>query len=1853
MNLKEKICKFICEQAGQVIGISYPSLSGLPVWLCKAVYEYMIADKSRLPKDGNGNPMMLVLRLLDDSDLADDDIEQLVGRKYGKGKQQYCTNARNDLQYSIFFLLPQGSRPDGTILSVQTDYGPRIITEKGSEQFLFDDFYQGLMPKIDLEKGLSFEQFLNQIKNSYSHLPLNDDGVWRILKNYNRFANNDKLEVDKMEAILGLPYSGETCFKKKVLARQFKVLKTLGARLSTPATIEKFYTSLESKLEEKENGNAKNDIERLKTRISNVRMRGEIDPEQVYNIWSPIADDAEIGNSNHVAEWWYSASLEILEDILEEKDQDFNVNVSGQLVGSFDDKKRPVVALDSLTFSFDASVPINDIQVKRDRTVVDKGIDARVEYKYASVSDKKKFKLSFNTSSQETGLNLSASHDVLFLNTSEAGCFVTIANNLKRSIPFEPVKKTGVKHSSFEAKVSATNATNDEMRIYAASGFKLLDDSVVQTVEVDGEGAKSNYLSVEKYADYDTVRVDLCQGASVCFEGLYGGIKQKYRVSISVEESKNKDSIGTYYDGLVLAHVDKKSGRDFTVSFDAGTFSSLISQSHISGIIGEEANGYPIVIADDSASMTGNCWRNSIIPFTKKRFLSTDPRPSYNEWIEACTNDSARRYFKARKDFLSWLTKDSNKIFGRTTIEDLPLDRLVESQNDGENGVHLIREYVSSYVDWLKEDYNNAVITDTVWAYTGIGNDLGTRPDIIFLPPEHPLKVYWQFYAQCIMRESLSKGQYLSIVGSFSPNAIPETIAFPIINHSNARQESISFFALPTTSSYWGAYHSYEPLLEGDKLENSLFFMRWGFSVTCVKQTMSSAEVESAISATRNVCIAKDVLNVLFVSQNMSEESSRALLNTCLQSVRKDDDGSRKIGPRMISVVASKPSANSVVGWVSDGEIMQAREASDGKLRWYDKTSSATSHRLNVDVTIASLGGTQICPIRDEDVFRGVTVGGVLNYRNRKRGGRSVVITESRTSDVAAISDDTDEKLLTKLLSIFCSRDTIDSKINNRISFTADVSKVSSVTESEASHYYAFSSADIDQACFIDMPLGGDVFLWEYRLPSVKTRGLSGNGFYLLARKNETMVDAINQALLSLSESSNIDATRIDGMLVASARRGIPTIRNLSSGGKNALGEVGVYVALKLLQGNLVDSEHEGILPAYVEIDNRYSVLNILVPMDVFRNRFEEIVGEDCSHSRPDIMAFSIFVDRASDTPVQMKLSAIEVKTRSETMSVGGEDGMNEALLQYNAIRDLFQAVPKTRLEKMARLDLLVSMLSFGFRIYETLSNLPISISSLYSKVIAALFGDADFLHVSNTARLIVIHKTDRSGALIPSEDGCLAVELSKDDAFNLAVNNKRPADLNVGWLWGLAPRIQEVSNQSNGTQQIKTVTMAQKGGDNEEGAAVLATETSTGEHSYEEVIGDATSTTTICVSANNEPLNASASSTTHTVNPSVESNLSNRTTRVLLGKDLRSGDDVYWEFGHPKLNNRHFLIFGNSGMGKTYAIQAILCELGRKGQNSLIVDYTNGFLPNQLQDKTNITLRPKQNVVKQSKLPMNPFKRQSQDIGGLLIEQSNIDIAKRVTSIFETVYNLGDQQVSVLIDAVKDGLDLYHEQMSLDKIVEVLNAYLTDGRHTKSVAQSVLSKLKPFVEEAPFKADSLLSWSELFADAVNRCNVFQMVMLDKSTQRLLTEFIMWDLWAYASNGGTEKKPCIVVLDEVQNLDQRLEAPLGKYLTEGRKFGLCVMAATQTLSNLKKDEQSRLFQAAHKLFFQPAAPELQQYAAFVAEASGYGDVAYWKRMLTSLSKGECISVGPTFNALGQAKIQACKIKITSLEDRGI
>ena len=126
------------------------------------------------------------------------------------------------------------------------------------------------------------------------------------------------------------------------------------------------------------------------------------------------------------------------------------------------------------------------------------------------------------------------------------------------------------------------------------------------------------------------------------------------------------------------------------------------------------------------------------------------------------------------------------------------------------------------------------------------------------------------------------------------------------------------------------------------------------------------------------------------------------------------------------------------------------------------------------------------------------------------------------------------------------------------------------------------------------------------------------------------------------------------------------------------------------------------------------------------------------------------------------------------------------------------------------------------------------------------------------------------------------------------------------------------------------------------------------------------------------------------------------------------------------------------------------------------------------------------------------------------------------------------------------------------------------------------------------------------FTDTESRCHIIQLAGFTRDTAQLITEFSLYDLYWYYRANGNKDNPKIIVLDEIQNLDHRLDSPLGKMLTEGRKFGISLILATQTLSNLSRDEKDRLFQASHKLFFKPADTEVRTFANILADATIHG-----------------------------------------------
>ncbi|WP_144568015.1 DNA phosphorothioation-dependent restriction protein DptH [Neobacillus bataviensis] len=351
---------------------------------------------------------------------------------------------------------------------------------------------------------------------------------------------------------------------------------------------------------------------------------------------------------------------------------------------------------------------------------------------------------------------------------------------------------------------------------------------------------------------------------------------------------------------------------------------------------------------------------------------------------------------------------------------------------------------------------------------------------------------------------------------------------------------------------------------------------------------------------------------------------------------------------------------------------------------------------------------------------------------------------------------------------------------------------------------------------------------------------------------------------------------------------------------------------------------------------------------------------------------------------------------------------------------------------------------------------------------------------------------------------------------------------------------------------------------------------------------------------------------------------------RIKIGRAENSSREIYWEYGSKGLANRHLLISGKSGQGKTYFMQCLLLEKSKLGIPSIVIDYTEGFLPNQLEPEFVQYLgnKLKQKIVYSEKLPINPFQKNVRDIGGIQLPESNTDVAERIKSVFAAVYkSLGIQQQNAIYEAILNGLDRYDSQMSLIKLKDLLEE---DG---SSYAKTALSQIRPLIDRNPFSIDNEINWNDIVGSK-GEVYIIQLTGFPRDVQLMITEFILWDLWNYSIRFGNKNKPMPVIMDEAQNLDHTEKSPSARILTEGRKFGWSAWYATQFLkSQLDADELARLQNASQKVYFSPPEQELSNIAASLSKDNQ--EKKYWENKLASLKKGQCIVHGPILQSNGE------------------
>ena len=206
----------------------------------------------------------------------------------------------------------------------------------------------------------------------------------------------------------------------------------------------------------------------------------------------------------------------------------------------------------------------------------------------------------------------------------------------------------------------------------------------------------------------------------------------------------------------------------------------------------------------------------------------------------------------------------------------------------------------------------------------------------------------------------------------------------------------------------------------------------------------------------------------------------------------------------------------------------------------------------------------------------------------------------------------------------------------------------------------------------------------------------------------------------------------------------------------------------------------------------------------------------------------------------------------------------------------------------------------------------------------------------------------------------------------------------------------------------------------------------------------------------------------------------------------------------------------------------------------------------------------------------------------------------------------------------------------------------MLDDESTHST--NLLGRINKLLDKDPFEYNEKeFTWNQVF-DNQGNVNIFQLKGFIPEIQKILTEFLLWDLYNYTEREGNKNKPIPVLLDEMQNLNHKESSPTTKILKEGRKFGWSSLLATQSISSIKNNngDISSLFNAAQQVHFAP--PEDQIPFISKSITTNPEEKKRIERELSSLNKGECI-VNGYINIEGELKKITETIEITPIISR--
>lgn len=1708
---------------------------GPPADLLRLVFDELVRDGYVEALSPNGEPVLFPV-LLQVERLERGERNPEIGRS-GICDENHLLALRNSPSCPRFLaLVPPGRHRNLSVLSATNDFGLSPDSNAGNatiEQWWRDDFIQSLV-----DRALERSQWNSESDREQAR---------RLIERAVRAADEfDRHDVSRRHAwaVLCRIFSisrVEMSFGSLVsLACGFPPLSDGSVRAEEQVAI------LEQLADALEDVGFRQGVERLKERgdehdaqalgecLEHLERTCEVPTafsRATSFFYSPSRQDA-IGD---VPSWWAHLTVERWAELLEEDSHPqgaLHIRCSNSII-------PPSKGINALVLSgveLELRLPDEEIgaitgAVKREAG----GAAKRLEWKVVLAPVEKLSDLALPVhrspvryTAEAPGFR-KASLKLVSLQTWAPGVFVFCRTAKKISAPKKA--KANREGISFECSLILSGQGRHYIDVYVGPNVKLAETASGR--DAGGLSETLMHAVVSNVSEYAYgFEVDATEACHYDVEFRRNDSVEKLRLQISCDESVAEGCKSEFERLIRLNRQRDQAGGASDVQIDRQARISDL-QTWIIELNRAERSFYPLVLAPDYAS----AWRapefrereDSV--FSRGKFLH-DPRPALDEMRAPDSYVSARAAISAR------LRRED----GSGLIEAAPLGIWLASEP---TFAELIEEYVRSYVSWLDAQPEAAAWADIILVNSmeADGKTLMQEPDAALVSPLHPLRLGWHCLAQRALYVAYQRNMPCPAASILDPDCVPDVLVLPLRTATGEIRRQI-FFGVECSSDYWAVLWNANRLdrlaMQADRPPLDLEF---GVRIGGVSSGFSVSQVERALDDVTIMLSAKPVLNVAVSSATgQNDACNEGLTSWCLSRLGNADVESKSrifLGERLLQVYDDrKPSSRP-----EDAAISNLAEDTGNAVRWFTTLPPGVKPDLGI---IAQLETTN-AGVDRSDIGSPVGIGALLRHRIRRqlKAGDGAFLSESRMGIARAPSGEgLADKVMTGIVRL---ENLVEARYG--YTFAPSVHAIQSMLRDKKCDYAAVSSAAVDPACFLGDWLD-DAYLWDYDLPSYSHRAGDVNGYYLLSRVKDVDRDSLRGVLNKLPRCGDVEDGFLEEVILEVARRGIPTVRGLAGGNTGAAGDLGLFIAARLLQDEFRRGNHKprSLLSA-ISSDGERHEIGLVIPVDPFQGYLEDLqraVGKG-PLLRPDLLVAGIVV---SDSAVQCQLTPIEVKLRTqETMSSAA---CMEALQQAQSLSALLREIrnradqPDLLLWKLALQHLVLSVVGFGFRVYSQhrqLSQQPREWSLYHQRFVEAVLGDELELTIDPVCRLITIDRAPTSLPRDQDQDGFKeTIQLSANDAAQIVRSNAE--DLYSGirstiGSWRLIPA--ESPRDSEVTQEVV------KPSDTPQAESDKAT-------SQRQVEGN--------LQGNNS------------------SEL--RALAVASGIELGIGTTVDGFQSEPRLlnlsdtrlNQLNIGVVGDLGTGKTQLLKSLVYQIAGAGHSNqavkprfLIFDYKKDYSSQDFVGAVGAR------VVKPQHLPINMF-----DVSGAGDSISPwLDRFKFFSDVLDKIFpGIGPVQRQQLKQAVRQA---YDECLAVKKQPTIYDVHAKYRGLLGNKADSPLSIIDDLVDMEMFARDpDGVAGFEQFLDGTVVIALNALGQDDRTKNMLVA--IMLNMY-YEHMLRIPKRPYIgtnpqlrvidsfLLVDEADNIMRYEFDVLRKLLLQGREFGVGVILSSQYLRHFK------------------------------------------------------------------------------------